>query len=258
MKSTSCQVRRQSIVSPIDYHLPNNENFAVKSMIISRLVSSFGAPVLFAKKPDGSLRLCLDYRALNAVTVKDKTPVPHSDDLINHTAGSTIFTKLDLRSAFHQLLIRPSDIPKSAITTIFGNYEWLVMPFDMANSPSSWQAIVNSIFCDLLGDYVVVYLDDILIYSKTRESHIHHVTEVLERLQKHQLYVKLSKSIFFTNRVEFLGHILTPDGLSPSPTKCSTVLNWPRPQSKNIFANFSASLAFIAVTFQISLLLPYH
>ena len=149
----------------------------LKAGFLRQSNSPFGAPVLFAKKLDGCLRLCLEYRALIAVTVKDKTPLPHSDDLINHTAGSTIFTKLDLRSAFHQLLIRPSDIPQSAITTIFGNYEWLIMPFGMANSPSSWQAIVNSIFRDLLGDYVVVYLDDILIYSKTRESPTHHVTE---------------------------------------------------------------------------------
>jgi len=126
--------------------------------------SQYGAPVLFVKKPDGSLRLFLDYRALNAVTIKDKTPVPNADDLINHTAGAKIFSKFDLRSAFHQLLIRPDDIPKSAITTIFGNYEWVVMPFGMANAPSSWQAVVNSIFRDILGIYVVVYLDDILVY----------------------------------------------------------------------------------------------
>jgi hypothetical protein len=206
--------------------------------------SPFGAPALFAKKPDGSLRLCLDYRALNAITVKDKTPVPHADDLINHTAKAKIFSKLDLRSAFHQLLIRPQDIPKSAITTKFGNFEWLVMPFGMANAPSSWQAVVNHIFRDILGRYVVVYLDDILIFSTSRQSHLAHVTEVLERLQRNELYAKLSKSHLFTNTVEFLGHILTPDGISPSSSKCDSIQDWPRPTSRKNIRQFLGITGF--------------
>ena len=145
-------------------------------------VSPWGAPVLFVKKKDGTLRLCIDYRELNKRTIKNKYPLPRIDDLLDQLQGARYFSKIDLRSGYHQLRIRPADIPKTAFRTRYGHYEYVVMPFGLTNAPSVFMDLMNKIFIDFLDKFVVVFIDDILIYSKTEEEHAEHLRLVLQRL----------------------------------------------------------------------------
>lgn len=206
--------------------------------------SPAGAPVLFVKKKDGSLRLCVDYRKLNAMTIKNKYPLPLIGDVIDQIRGSTVFTKLDLRGAYNLVRIAEGDEWKTAFRTPFGQYEYLVMPFGLCNAPGSFQLFINHVFHDLLDKYVAVYLDDILVYSKDLEHHTRHVQEVLRRLREYKLFAKLSKCQFHSNEVEFLGFVLNKNGIKMDPKKVEAVQDWPTPtnlketQSFVGFANF--------------------
>ncbi|EOX93842.1 Uncharacterized protein TCM_002794 [Theobroma cacao] len=159
-------------------------------------VSPWGAPVLFVKKKDGSLRLCIDYRQLNKVTVKNKYPLPRIDDLFDQLQGAQCFSKIDLRSGYHQLRIRNEDIPKTAFRTRYGHYEFLVMSFGLTNAPAAFMDLMNRVFKPYLDKFVVVFIDDILIYSKSREEHEQHLKIVLQILREHRLYAKFSKCEF--------------------------------------------------------------
>ncbi|KAL5801661.1 hypothetical protein ACOSQ3_033293 [Xanthoceras sorbifolium] len=158
--------------------------------------SPWGAPVLFAKKADGSLRLCVDYRKLNQVTVKNKYPLPRIDELFDQLGGSKFFSKIDLRFGYHQLKVRTEDIPKTAFRTRYGHFEFLVIPFGLTNAPAAFMDIMNRIFRPYLDKFVVVFIDDILVYSRTCEEHVDHLNIVLQTLRMNQLYAKKDKCDF--------------------------------------------------------------
>ena len=206
--------------------------------------SPCGAPVLFVKKKDGSLRLCVDYRGLNKITRKDRYPLPLVSDLLDAPRKARIYTKIDLRHAYNLVRIAPGDEWKTAFRTRYGSFEWRVMPFGLSNAPAAFQRFVNEIFADMLDVCVVVYLDDILIYSDNPDDHRKHVKEVLRRLRKHRLYARADKCEFHKDSVEYLGYILSADGLTMSDDKVRTILEWPEPrkvrdiQSFLGFANF--------------------
>jgi len=212
--------------------------------------SSHAAPVLFIKKKDGSLRLCIDFRGLNKITKKDRYPLPLISDLLDSPSHAKINSKINLRHAYHLVRIAPGDEWKTTFHTRYGSYKWLVMPFGLTNAPAAFQHFVNTIFADMLDVCVIVYLDDILIYSEDVESHQQHVREVLCRLRLHGLFAKPEKCEFHSDSVEYLGYRLSPDGLTMSPDKIQTISDWPEPQKvKDIqsflgFANFYHQFIF--------------
>ncbi|KAJ1572108.1 hypothetical protein NDA15_004962 [Ustilago hordei] len=181
------------------------------------------SPVLFVPKKDGGLRLCVDYRGLNEITVKNRAPLPLIEEQLFLLRKARIYTKLDLRAAYNLIRIAKGDEWKTAFGTQLGLYEYLVMPFGLANAPAHFQSFINDIFRDIIGVYVVVYLDDFLIFSDTEEVHVKHVTEVLTRLRSNRLFAKLSKCEFHTKTVEFLGYIIKPTGIEMDPEKVRTV-----------------------------------
>jgi hypothetical protein len=191
--------------------------------------SPWAAPVLFVEKKDGTRRMCIDYRALNEVTIKNKYPLPRIEDLFDQLRGAIVFSKIDLRSGYHQLRIRPSDIPKTTFITMYGLYEFTIMSFGLTNALAFFMNLMNSVFMDYLDKFVVVFIDDILIYSQSEEEHVDHLKMVLQRLQEHQLYAKLSKCEFWIDEVLFLGHIINKDGLAVDPKKVADILNWKAP-----------------------------
>src|SRR5262249_38028824 len=190
--------------------------------------SPWGAPVLFVKKKDGSLRLCIDYRQLNRVTVKNKYPLPRIDDLFDQLQGASHFSKIDLRSGYHQLKIRQEDIPKTAFRTRYGHYEFLVLPFGLTNAPAAFMDLMNRVFRPYLDKFVVVFIDDILVYSKRKEEHEKHLAVVLHVLRENQLYAKLSKCEFWFDKVCFLDHVISKEGIQVDPQKVEAMSNWPR------------------------------
>ncbi|KAL2252777.1 UNVERIFIED_CONTAM: Transposon Tf2-12 polyprotein [Sesamum indicum] len=193
--------------------------------------SSWGAPVLFVKKKDGSMRLCVDYRQINRVTVKNKYPLPRIDDLLDQLKGTTIFSKIDLRSGYWQLRIAENDIPKIAFRTRYGHYEFLVMPFGLTNAPAAFMALMNRTFQEYLDHFVIVFIDDILVYSKDRDEHERHLRIVLQILKENELYAKLSKCEFWVNQVVFLGHVVSGDGVMPDPSNVKAIMEWRVPKN---------------------------
>jgi hypothetical protein len=200
--------------------------------------SPWGAPVLFVKKKDGSMRMCLDYRALNEVTIKNKYPLPRIDDLFDQLKGAKYFSKIDLRSGYHQLKIKESDIPKTAFVTRYGQYEFTVMSFGLTNAPAHFMNLMNKVFMEELDKFVVVFIDNILIYSKSVEEHEQHLRVVLEKLRAHKLYVKFSKCEFWLEKVAFLGHILTAEEVEVDPEKVKAVSNWQQPTNVSEIRSF--------------------
>ncbi|GBG59817.1 hypothetical protein CBR_g54919 [Chara braunii] len=174
--------------------------------------SPWGAPVLFARKADVTLRLYIDYRGLNRYTVKNSYPMPRSDELFDRLAGNRFFTKIDLRSGYHQIRVAAADQPNTVFRSRFGHYEFTVMPFGLTNAPATFQRAMNDIFRDILEQYVLVYLDDILVYSRTLEENLRHLRDVLDRLRRHGFYAKLSKCGFAQHKVDFLGHYVSDQG----------------------------------------------
>ncbi|GBG60812.1 hypothetical protein CBR_g12550 [Chara braunii] len=200
--------------------------------------SPWGAPVLFARKADGTLCLCIDYRGLNRYTVKNSYPMPSSDELFDRLAGNRFFTKIDLCSGYHQIRVAAADQPKTAFRSRFGHYEFTVMPFGLTNAPATFQRAMNDIFRDILEQYVLVYLDDILVYSHTLEEHLRHLRDVLDRLHKHGFYAKLSKCRFAQHKVNFLGHYVSDQGLHMDDEKITAIAEWPAPTSAKQLRSF--------------------
>jgi len=193
--------------------------------------SPFGAPVVFAPKPDGGLRMCLDYRALNKITKRNAYPLPNISDIMDQLQGAKVFSKVDLCSGYYQILMDPADVEKTAFRTKYGHFEFKVLPFGLTNAPATFMALMNKVLYDLIDTCVVVYLDDILVASKSWEEHERHLRLVLQRLREAKLYAKPSKCRLFKNRVDFLGFILSADGIEPNPTKVQAIAKWPSPTS---------------------------
>ncbi|KAL0539906.1 hypothetical protein IC582_024127 [Cucumis melo] len=201
-------------------------------------VSPWGAPVLFVKKKDGSMRLCIDYRELNKVTVKNRYPLPRIDDLFDQLQGATVFSKIDLRSGYHQLRIKDEDVPKTAFRSRYGHYEFVVMSFGLTNAPAVFMDLMNRVFREFLDTFVIVFIDDILIYSKTEAEHEKHLRMVLQTLRDNKLYAKFSKCEFWLKQVSFLGHVVSKAGVSVDPAKIEAVTGWTRPSTVSEVRSF--------------------
>ncbi|WVZ49391.1 hypothetical protein U9M48_000757 [Paspalum notatum var. saurae] len=199
--------------------------------IIRRSASAFSSPVLLVKKPDGAWHFCVDYRALNARTVKDAFPIPVVDELLDELRGAKYYTKLDLRSGYHQVRMHPDDVAKTTFCTHDGLYEFLVMPFGLSNAPATFQALMNMVLHPILCRFVLVFFDDILIFSNTWTEHLHHVRTVLTALQEHELYLKRSKCSFGAGTVAYLGDVISEHGVAMDASKVQAVLDWPTPRS---------------------------
>jgi hypothetical protein len=208
--------------------MPTNELVELKTQLQDLLEKGFirpssspwGCPTIFVKKKDQTLRMCVDYRPLNEVTIKNKYPLPWIDILFDQLNGVRVFSKIDLRSGYHQIRIRPKDIPKTAFTTRYGLFEYLVMSFGLTNAPAHFTYLMNSVFMPELDKFVVVFIDDILIYSKNEEEHAQHL---------HQLYAKFSKCAFWLEEIQFLGHVLSAKGIAVDPSKVKDILEWKPP-----------------------------
>ncbi|GJW01315.1 putative nucleotidyltransferase, ribonuclease H [Tanacetum coccineum] len=192
-------------------------------------VSPWGAPVLFVKKKDGSMRLCIDYRELNKITIRNRYPLPRIDDLFDQLQGAKHFSKIDLRSGYHQLRVKEQDISKTAFRTRYGHYEFLVMPFGLTNAPAVFMDLMNRVFHEFLDKFVIVFIDDILVFSKSKEEHEEHLRTVLQILRQEKLYAKFSKCEFWLSKVAFLGHIVSAEGITMDPAKVEAITKWPRP-----------------------------
>jgi hypothetical protein len=191
--------------------------------------SPWGAPVIFVDKKDGTHRMCVDYRSLNEVTIKNKYPLPRIDDLFDQLRGARVFSKIDLHSGYHQLKIQNSDIPKTTFTMRYGLYEYTVMSFGLTNAPAYFMYMMNKVFMEYLDKFVVVFIDDILVFSKTQDEHAKHLRLVLQKLREHKLYAKRSKCEFWLNEVSFLGCVVSNGGIAVDPSKVKDVLNWKPP-----------------------------
>jgi hypothetical protein len=182
--------------------------------------------------------MCVDYRSLNEVTIKNKYPLPRIDDLFDQLKGACVFSKIDLRSGYHQLKIRASDIPKTTFITRYGLYEYTVMLFGLTNALAYIMYLMNKVFMEYLDKFVVVFIDDILIFSKNEEEHDEHLRLILQKLRENQLYAKLRKCEFWLKEVSFLGHIISEGGISMDPSKVKGVLSWNTPQNVSDIQSF--------------------
>ncbi|GJR55549.1 putative reverse transcriptase domain-containing protein [Tanacetum coccineum] len=197
-----------------------------------RLSSSpWGAPVLLVKKKDGSFRMCIDYHELNKLTVKNRYPLPRIDNLFDQLQGSSVYSKIDLRSGYHQLRVRDEDIPKMAFRTCYGHYEFQVMPFGLTNVPTVFMDLMNRVYRPYLDKFRIVFIDDILIYSKTKEEHDAHLRLILELLKKEALYAKFSKCDFWLSKVQFFGHVIDSEGIHVDPAKIESIKDWESPKT---------------------------
>jgi hypothetical protein len=224
-------------ISRRSYRMPPNELAELKIQLQDLLEKGFirpssspwRCPAIFVKKKDQTLRMCMDYRPLNEVTIKNKYHLPQIDILFDQLIGARVFFKIDLRLGYHQIHIQPKDIPKISFTTRYGLFDYLVMSFGLTNVPAHFTYLMNSIFMPKVDKFVVVFIDDILIYSKNEEEHAKHLRIVLTRLREHQLYAKFSKCAFWLEEIQFLRHVLSAQGIAVYPSKVKDILEWKPP-----------------------------
>ncbi|GJW63162.1 putative reverse transcriptase domain-containing protein [Tanacetum coccineum] len=200
--------------------------------------SPWGALVLFVKKKDGSFRMCIDYRELNKLTVKNRYPLLRIDDLFDQLQGSSVYSKIDLRSGYHQLRVREEDISKTAFRTRYGHYEFQVMLFGLTNTPAVFIDLMNWVCKLYLDKFVIVFIDGILIYSKNKQEHEEHLKLILELLKKEELYAKFSKCEFWIPKVQFLGHVIDSKGIHVDPAKIESIKDWASPKTPTEIRQF--------------------
>ncbi|GJT99521.1 putative reverse transcriptase domain-containing protein [Tanacetum coccineum] len=191
--------------------------------------SPWGAPVLFVKKNDGSFRMCIDYQEMNKLTVKNRYPLPRIDDLFDQLQDLSVYSKIDLRSSYHQLRVRDEDTPKTAFRTRYGHYEFQVMLFGLTNAPVVFMDLINRVCKPYLDKFVIVFIDDILIYSRKKEEHEDHLRRILKLLKKEKLYAKFSKCDLWISIVQFLGNVIDSQGIHIDPTKIEAIKDWASP-----------------------------
>src|SRR4051812_39655798 len=226
-------------IAKCPYKMPPHHRLELKKEIDTTLQKGFirpsssdwGAPSLFVKKSDRTNHLVQDYQPINQATIQNKYPLPWINDLYDQLVGSTVFSKLDLRLGYHQIQVHEEDIPKTAFITRYGSYEYIVMSFGLTNAPATFSRLMNYIFMDYLDKFVVVYLDDILIYSKNEEEHVEHLRLMLEKLREHKLYAKYSKCEFWLPEVTYLGHVISKDGIAVNPERIQAILDWTPPKT---------------------------
>ena len=195
--------------------------------------SPYGSPILFVKKKDGGLRMVVDHKALNKLTIKNRYPLSRINDLFDQLVDSCVFSSLDLSQRYHQIRILEEDVAKTTFRVPFGHYQFKVLSFGLTNAPTTFQGVMNRIFHQYLEKFVLVYLDDILVFSKTPKEHIEHLRVVFDVLCKKKLYAKLAKCHFAKNELEYLGHVVGKDGIKVDPKKIETIAKWTRPKDVN-------------------------
>ena len=198
--------------------------------IIRPSVSSWGAPVLFVKKKDGSMRLCIDCQELNKLTIKNNYRLLKIDDLFDQLKGAVHYSKIDLRLGYNQLNIKPEDISKMAFGSRYGHYEFLVMAFGLTNVTTNFMDLMSRVYKKYLDKFIIIFIDNILIYSKTEEEHVEHLRIALEILKREKLYAKFTKCEFWLKEVQFLGHVVSSEGIKVDLAKIEAVINWERPK----------------------------